>query len=42
MNYLRLRGQNLEPEYDSRGDIDQIDPKGKECMIVYRYWLYVI
>ena len=36
IKYLRLKGQNLEPKYDSRGDINQDDNKGKECAAVYR------
>jgi hypothetical protein len=32
-----LRGQNNEPKYDSRGDIDQSDEKGRECAQVYKY-----
>ena len=36
VKYLRVRGQNSEPNYDVRGDIDQSDSKGKECMIVYK------
>jgi len=31
---LRLRGQNNEPKYDNRGDIDQSNTKGKECFKV--------
>jgi len=39
VRYLRLRGQNSEPKYDSRGDIDIGDEKGKEAMLVYKYFL---
>ena len=37
IKYLRLKGQNHEPKYDSRGDIDQSDDKGKECAEVHEY-----
>ena len=35
VNYLRLKGQNEEPQYNSRGEIDQSTDKGKECTEVY-------
>jgi len=35
IRYLRLKGQNTEPKYDFRGDIDQSDERGKECALVY-------
>ena len=38
IQYLRLKGQNSEPKYDGRGDIDQSDEKGKECALVYSYY----
>eukprot|EP00826_Nyctotherus_ovalis_P047159 TRINITY_DN5388_c0_g1_i5.p1 TRINITY_DN5388_c0_g1~~TRINITY_DN5388_c0_g1_i5.p1 ORF type:complete len:159 (-),score=47.95 TRINITY_DN5388_c0_g1_i5:597-1052(-) len=34
VRYLKLKGQNEEPRYDSRGDIDQSDVKGQECATV--------
>jgi hypothetical protein len=36
INHLKLKGQNAEPKYDSRGDIDASDPRGKECRAVYK------
>jgi len=40
IRYLRLKGQNTDPKYDTRGDIDQNDEKGKECAQVYAYFIY--
>jgi hypothetical protein len=37
INHLRLKGQNAEPKYDSIGDIDTTEPRGKECKAVYKY-----
>jgi hypothetical protein len=36
VKYLRLKGQNIEPRYDARGDIDLFNDKGKECSEVYK------
>ena len=36
INHLRLKGQNTEPKYDSRGDIDTSDSRGKECAAIYK------
>ena len=36
IRYLRLRGQNWEPKYDTRGEIDPSDDKGKESGLVYK------
>lgn len=38
VKFLRLKGQNAEPKYDARGDIDQADDKGKECAMIYKNW----
>eukprot|EP01022_Parablepharisma_sp_SALTPOND_P021175 TRINITY_DN4091_c0_g1_i1.p1 TRINITY_DN4091_c0_g1~~TRINITY_DN4091_c0_g1_i1.p1 ORF type:complete len:737 (+),score=121.52 TRINITY_DN4091_c0_g1_i1:1031-3241(+) len=38
VKFLRLKGQNAEPKYDARGDIDQSEDKGKECAMVYKHW----
>lgn len=35
IRYLRLKGQNAEPKYNSRGDIDQSEDRGRECALVY-------
>ena len=35
INHLRLKGQNSEPKYDSRGDIRESDHQSKECLKVY-------
>ncbi len=36
IRFLRLKGQNAEPKYDPRGDIDQSDDNGKEFALIYR------
>jgi len=40
VKYLRLKGQNLEPKYDARGDIDLSNDVGKECSEVYKLICY--
>jgi len=35
LRYLRLKGQKMEPGYDDKGNISQVDERGRECAAVY-------
>ena len=35
---MRIKGQNTEPKYDERGDINPCEGNGYESMAVYKHW----
>eukprot|EP01022_Parablepharisma_sp_SALTPOND_P032753 TRINITY_DN862_c0_g1_i1.p1 TRINITY_DN862_c0_g1~~TRINITY_DN862_c0_g1_i1.p1 ORF type:complete len:1032 (-),score=96.55 TRINITY_DN862_c0_g1_i1:76-3171(-) len=41
IRYLRLRGQNLEPKYDARGEFDPSSERSKECAHTYKFFFII-